>query len=293
MARLVGDAGQVTGIEVIPELAAQSRADLHRLGIDNVVVHATDGAEGNAAGAPYDRAMITAAVWDVPTALWEQVIDGGRVLVPVELRGGGCQVTVLRRAGDRFIGEKAVPGWFVPLLGPGQRRPDLRVALEALPFWKETGGPPSQHVPLPLAPELADAAGSAAAAFRAFLGRVASGFAVFGTGEPLKQSARFPNEPFGIVDEVSRSAALWRHGELLGYGGTEALRTIARTYADWTACGLPGLAGLGLEVVRAGAALASDGRTWVELRGGTTLVWRPLPLAEAWRALLEEGGSAS
>lgn len=293
MARLVGETGRVTGIEVLPELAAQSRADLHRLGLHNVAVYATDGAQGHAAGAPYDRAMITAAVWDVPVALWEQVTEGGRVLVPVELRGGGCQVTVLRRAGDRFVGEKAVPGWFVPLLGPAQRRPELRVALEALSFWAELGGVPSQNVPLPLAVGPGDAAGSAVAAFRAFLGRVAPGFSVFGAGEPPEQRPWLPAEPFGIVDEASHSVALWRSGELIGYGGVGASRTLARAYADWTTCGLPGLAGLSLEVVRAGPEPSSDGRSWVEPRSGTALLWRPLPRAEAWRELCDDGGPQS
>ncbi len=230
--------------------------------------------------------MTTAAVWDVPVVLWEQVTEGGRVLAPVELRGGGCQVTVLRRAGDRFIGERAVPGWFVPLLGPDQRRPEMRVALEALPFWEEMGGAPSQRVPLPLAVGLDDA-GSAVAAFRAFVGRVAPGFTVFEAGEPPEQRPWLPAEPFGIVDEASRSVALWRRGELVGYGGAGALTTLARAYADWTMCGLPGLAGLSLEVVRDGLTSASDGRTWVEPRGRTALVWRPLPAAGAWRELLD------
>ena len=43
MARLVGKSGTVTGIEIIPELAAQSRIDLAALGLRNVTVLATDG----------------------------------------------------------------------------------------------------------------------------------------------------------------------------------------------------------------------------------------------------------
>ena len=91
MARLVGKDGHVTGIELIPELAAQSQADLTRLGIGNVSVFAADGAEGHVAGVPFDRVMITAASWDLPAVLFDQVAEGGRLLVPVELRGGGCQ----------------------------------------------------------------------------------------------------------------------------------------------------------------------------------------------------------
>ena len=285
MARLVGEGGQVTGIEIIPELAAQSRGDLASLGLGHVSVLATDGAQGHPAGAPYDRVMITAAVWNLPAMLFEQLAEGGRVLVPVELRGGGCQVTVLRREEDGLVAERAVPGWFVPLVGPGQKRPRLRLDLAEVPFWGEIGGSDPRRVPLPLVSGLGDAASDAVAAFRAFLGRTAAGFTVFGGGEPPEQRPWLPAEPFGIVDEAGRSVALWRDGELLGYGGACAMRSLAQAYANWASCGLPGLAGLGLRVVRGAASLTRNGRVWMEKRHGTVLVWSPLPRAEDWKAL--------
>jgi protein-L-isoaspartate(D-aspartate) O-methyltransferase len=286
MAQLVGKGGHVTGMEIIPELAAQSQADLERLGIDNVSVLAADGAEGHAAGAPFDRVMITAASWDLPTVLFDQVAEGGRVLVPVELRGGGCQVTVLRRERQSFVAERAVPGWFVPLLGPGQQRPALRVALAELPFWDEIGRFPPQRVPLPLAMGPDDVAGSAVAAFCAFLGRTAADFAIFSDGDPPEQRPWLPAEPFGILDQAGHSVALWSRGELLAYGGASAMRALAQAYANWTSCGLPGLAGFALQVVRIGSAPVGNGRVWTEPRGETALVWRLSPGAEDWKALL-------
>ncbi len=284
MARLVGEGGRVTGIEIIPELAAQSRADLTRLGFDNVSVLAADGAYGHAEGAPFDRVMITAASWELPDVLFDQVAEGGRALVPVELRGGGCQVTVLRREEAGFSAERAVPGWFVPLLGVGQQRPRFRFGLAELPFWDEISGAKPRHVKLPLAKE-EGAAGGAEAAFRAFLGRTAPGFAVFGKGEPSEQRLCTPAEPFGIVDDADRSVALWREGALLGYGGTRAIRAVARAYARWASYGLPGLAGMQLKIVRAEAVPAGDGPVWIETRGKTALVWSPPPDAEDWKDL--------
>jgi protein-L-isoaspartate(D-aspartate) O-methyltransferase len=283
MARLVGEGGHVTGIEIIPQLAAQSQADLARLGIDNTSVLAADGAQGHAAGVPFDRVMITAACWDLPAVLFDQVAEGGRVLVPVELRGGGCQVTVLRREGERFVAERAAPGWFVPLLGPGQQRPALRLALAELPFWDEIGRLPPRRVPLPLvgAPD-----GAAVCAFCAFLGRTAAGFAIFGDGDPPEQPPWLPAEPFGILDQAEHSVALWSRGELLAYGGASAMRALAQAYANWTSYGLPGLAGFALQVVRIGSAPVGNGRVWTEPRGDTALVWRLLSGAEDWKALL-------
>jgi protein-L-isoaspartate(D-aspartate) O-methyltransferase len=288
MARLVGESGQVTGLEIIPELAAQSDHDLARLGIGNVSVLAADGTAGQATGGPFDRAMITAATWDFPDILFDHIAKDGRVLVPIELRGGGCQVTVLGRDGATFVSERAVPGWFVPLRGQGQHRPALRVALADLSFWEEIGGLPPLRVPLPLATGADSTAESAVIAFRAFLGRTAAGFAIFGSGDGSEPRPWLPAEPFGIVDRAERSIAMWRQGELLGYGGPSAMRELVRAYASWTSYGLPGLAGFELQVIRTDGGAAGNGVVWTEPRGGTVLVWRPLPGAEAWRGLLRD-----
>jgi protein-L-isoaspartate(D-aspartate) O-methyltransferase len=281
MARLVGKNGDVTGMEIIPELAEQ------RLGIGNVSVLAADGAQGHAAGAPFDRVMTTAGSWDLPEVLFDQVAEGGRVLAPVELRGGGCQVTVLRREGERFVGERAVEGWFVPLRGSGQQRPVLRVALEELPFWDEIGRLPPRRVPLPLA-GWNGAAGGAVSAFRAFLGRTAAGFAIFGEGGPPEPRPWLPAEPFGILNQSERSVALWSRGELLAYGGASALRALAQAYADWASYGLPGLADFALHVVRVGSAPVGRTQVWTEPRGTSALVWRLSPDAQDWQALLRD-----
>jgi hypothetical protein len=232
--------------------------------------------------------MITAASWDLPAVLFDQVAEGGRVLVPVELRGGGCQVTVLRREGERFVAERAVPGWFVPLLGSGQQRPALRVALAELPFWDEIGRLPPRRVPLPLALGPDGAAGSAVCAFRAFLGRTAAGFATFGDGDPPEPRPWLPAKPFGILHRAERSVALWSRGELLSYGGASAMQALAQAYANWTSYGLPGLAEFTLQIVKIGSAPVGNGQAWTEPRGATALVWRPLPSAEDWKALLPD-----
>ena len=70
--------------------------------------------------------------------LFEQLRDGGRVLVPVELRdGSGWEVTVLRRRGAVLVAERRVPGWFVPLLGSVQNCGKTYRPPETLPFWNE------------------------------------------------------------------------------------------------------------------------------------------------------------
>jgi hypothetical protein len=74
-------------------------------------------------------------------------------------------------------------------------RRELRVALAELQFWDEIGRLPPRRVPLPLAMGRDGAAGSAVSAFRAFLGRTAAGFAIFGDGDPSEQRPWSPAEP--------------------------------------------------------------------------------------------------
>ena len=103
-------------------------------------------------------------------------------------------------------------------------------------------------------------------------------------GIPPVERPWLQTELFGILDRAEPSVALWSRGELLAYGGASAMRALALAYADWTSCGLPGLAGFALQVIRIGSALMGNGRVWTEPRGGTALVWRLFPGAEDWHA---------
>ena len=275
MGRLVGPAGRVTGVEIIAELAAQSRADLAAVGLSNVEILARDGAQSVPEGAPFGRVMITAGIWDFPAFLFETMVEGGLVLAPIELRGGDlCHVAVLQRAGDRFTSERGVPGAFVPLLGAGQRRGVCRRGLAGVAFWPDMAAGPIRRRALPPG---ADAGKAAAIArdFRAFLSRTEPGFAIF---VDAARGCGGLAEPFGILDEAEHSVALWHGHEMIGYGNGHAWERLAGSYAAWTACGMPGLGAFGLEIVRHGTAIGS-GRLWVEPRHETALLWR-LPTAD-------------
>lgn len=273
MGRLVGD-GRVVGVEVLGELARRSRDDLAALGIANVAIVAGDGAAGHPARAPYDRAMVTAAVWDLPSALFDQVAEGGRLLLPIALAGGAgrdCHVAVLRREGDRFRALEAVPGRFVRFTGPGQERGAERRRLDELPFWPGIGATPTSCRPLSLGARDPARFAGAAYAFRLFLGQTEPGFAAFdGTGEEEGLSV----SPFGLVDAAARSVAICRPGMMLGYGSPEAARRLDAAYRRWTALGMPGPAAFELEVMRAAQAPQPGQGLWVETRGASALVWR-------------------
>jgi len=109
-------AGSIVSIERHTPLANAARARLAALGLTNVTVLVGDGTEGYAAGAPYDAILVTAGAPHVPTALRDQLADGGRLVVPVGT-AWHQDLVLVERAGSAFrevSGEGCV---FVPLIG--------------------------------------------------------------------------------------------------------------------------------------------------------------------------------
>ena len=55
------------------------------MGFDNVEVAVADGSMGWQAEAPYDGILVACAARQVPPALIDQLADGGRLVVPVQV----------------------------------------------------------------------------------------------------------------------------------------------------------------------------------------------------------------
>ncbi len=106
----------VFSVERVTELAAQARQTLADLGIANVIQRVGDGSRGWAQYAPYDGIVVTAGAPQVPASLRAQLADGGRLVVPAGSRGSQM-LQIIRRDGNSFREESAVPCIFVPLVG--------------------------------------------------------------------------------------------------------------------------------------------------------------------------------
>ena len=76
-------AREVYTIERIPELAEAARERLLRLGLTNIRYRVGDGTKGWPEQAPFDRIMVTAAPINIPPVLIEQLVRGGRMVIPV------------------------------------------------------------------------------------------------------------------------------------------------------------------------------------------------------------------
>jgi protein-L-isoaspartate(D-aspartate) O-methyltransferase len=109
-------AAEVVTIERIPALAAAARAALAGAGYANVDVRVGDGSLGVPDRAPFDGIAVAAAAPGVPHALYDQLADGGRLVVPRGTRRHQELVLVVRT--ERGPVERtALPVRFVPLLG--------------------------------------------------------------------------------------------------------------------------------------------------------------------------------
>ena len=106
----------VVSVERHQELADSAARILAELGYDNATVVCADGSQGHPPGAPYDAVVVTAAAPSIPSALIDQLADGGRMVIPVGPASFSQNLTLVRRVGEETTSERFCPVRFVPLV---------------------------------------------------------------------------------------------------------------------------------------------------------------------------------
>ncbi|MFC5990493.1 protein-L-isoaspartate O-methyltransferase family protein [Limoniibacter endophyticus] len=99
-------AGSVIAVEDDADLAAAASETLSRLGFDNVAVVNAPAVQGCAKEGPYDVILIEGSVEEVPSDLFKQLREGGR-LVAVEGHGNAANALVYVRDGENVTSRKA------------------------------------------------------------------------------------------------------------------------------------------------------------------------------------------
>ena len=107
---------EVWAVERIEELARRAEAALDSLQMDNVTLTVGDGTLGWPEHAPYDRIICGAAGPDVPEAWIDQLVDGGRIVMPVGRSESQMLVTV-EKTGRRVTRREFCAVRFVRLIG--------------------------------------------------------------------------------------------------------------------------------------------------------------------------------
>jgi protein-L-isoaspartate(D-aspartate) O-methyltransferase len=121
LARLCGPTGQVLGVERVPQLVTFGAANLVRAGMPWARIEpARPGTLGAPDEAPFERILVSAEPPGLPPELVNQLVDGGRMVIPVR----GEMVVVDRVVGARVSTRSAGYYRFVPLVvDPPPMRP--------------------------------------------------------------------------------------------------------------------------------------------------------------------------
>lgn len=107
-------AGAVVSVDRDPILVSAARANLAAFA--TVEVMERDGWLGVAEEAPFDAIVVSAAAAELPSALVEQLAEGGRLVVPL-VEGGSDNVWLIRKEGEDARRVRLIsPARFVPLV---------------------------------------------------------------------------------------------------------------------------------------------------------------------------------
>ncbi|WP_171072716.1 methyltransferase, FxLD system [Streptomyces sp. DASNCL29] len=125
LSEIVGEDGEVTTIDIDADVTQHARDALHKAGYEHVRVMERDGLKGAPEYGPYTRMIGTVGFWDIPAALRDQLIDGGRFVLPLRWRGQTRSV-VLNRQGEALLCDDMELCGFVPIVGQdGERTVEL------------------------------------------------------------------------------------------------------------------------------------------------------------------------
>ena len=110
---------QVYTVERISTLSRRARRLVRELGLENVHFKIFDGSYGWSEFAPYRAILVTAGSPDLPMPLFEQLEEGGRLIIPLA-RSATDEVQTLfriRKENGKPVREEHGTCRFVPLVG--------------------------------------------------------------------------------------------------------------------------------------------------------------------------------
>jgi protein-L-isoaspartate(D-aspartate) O-methyltransferase len=107
---------EVHTIERLAQLAERAEEKLAAAGYGRVAVHLGDGSLGDPEHAPFDAITVAAAAPSMPPTLYDQLVPGGRLVIPVGARRGQrLEIVVRSPEGPAIV--HSVECRFVPLVG--------------------------------------------------------------------------------------------------------------------------------------------------------------------------------
>lgn len=109
-------AKEVFGVERHESFVLEARERLQSLGYKNIQIKHGDGSKGWEENAPYDVIIVSAAAFEIPKALVDQLKEGGRLIIPVGEAYGVQNLMKIRKEKDGLSKTELSPVRFVPLV---------------------------------------------------------------------------------------------------------------------------------------------------------------------------------
>jgi protein-L-isoaspartate(D-aspartate) O-methyltransferase len=112
LSHLVGSAGKVVGVEIIPELVAFGKNNLSKYNFTNAEIRQAGDTLGIPEEAPYDKILVSASAEKIPEALVDQLKIGGVMVASI-----GNDIWRIEKEADGNLDIEKHPGFaFVPLI---------------------------------------------------------------------------------------------------------------------------------------------------------------------------------
>ncbi len=278
MGRLVGPHGHVYSVEIIPEMARTAAANVAQLGIDNVSIIEGDAGDGYPEGALYDRAVFTAGTYDIPHAFFDQIKNGGLLLVVIKNEGGGDTLFLLRKNVDHFASLKSVTCFFVPVTGKYRIDGLDPVVLETMPEWAEFKDQKPHVRNFWWSVKGKMYYEGKTVGMRSYLSVSETLFKTFKTTGIGQQSVE--ERYFGLWDKDRHSLVIAKDDSLISYGGPEAERRLMEHVHRWVDLGMPNAASFDLKVYPVAANVRPAPNQWIVKRKEAQFLWS-LPDSES------------
>jgi protein-L-isoaspartate(D-aspartate) O-methyltransferase len=110
---------EVFSIEIVPELAEIAEERLLGLGFDEIHLLQADGYFGWEENQPYDAIIVTAAPDHLPQPLVNQLVEGGKIVIPIGPQGAVQTLWVFEKKGGDLTARNMGLVSFVPFKGGG------------------------------------------------------------------------------------------------------------------------------------------------------------------------------
>ena len=112
LSKIVGKSGEVTGLELVPELVALGKKNIEKYKNKNMKIESAKAGKVGKPGKMFNRILVSASSAELPEGLLPQLSEGGTLVIPIKE-----SIWRIKKLLGGKIESKEYPGFvFVPLV---------------------------------------------------------------------------------------------------------------------------------------------------------------------------------